>query len=212
MNSFAAPISKADESSILFAEWNSHMVVFEQSEFDAFIKIYQNPRSKALQAGAIAAMILFSHQANATTIQSSESYCQKMAFDTGNLNPARSSRQILPSTVDSSPVDVTSKTEETVADKAELKNIFNGLAKKWKEETRGYSLTSQKYSHPAYQSILVLGPEVIPFIIRDLQENGGRWFEALKALARRDDITKPSDTYEDAVKAWVKWGQDNKMI
>jgi hypothetical protein len=101
---------------------------------------------------------------------------------------------------------------QTVGVDSALQKIFNGLAKKWKDETRSYSVTSQKYAHQAYQSILVLGPEVVPLILRDLKANGGRWFEALKALTKRDDIAKPDDSYEDAVKAWLAWGKSNKLI
>jgi hypothetical protein len=171
----------------------------------------------ALSKGTLVAamsILLAQQQLNGAAAIPTENFqnYSKWILEAGSLNSLQQSGQIQLPQVDINPIDVAEESKTISADKAELETIFNGLLKKWKEETRGYSLTSQKYAHPAYQSILVLGSEVVPFILRDLQSNGGRWFEALKALTKRDDITKPSDSYEDAVKAWIAWGKRNKLI
>jgi hypothetical protein len=57
-----------------------------------------------------------------------------------------------------------------------------------------------------------LGEEVVPYILQDLQTNGGRWLEALKALTKRTDIGQSSNSYEDAVKAWIAWGRESGLI
>jgi hypothetical protein len=95
---------------------------------------------------------------------------------------------------------------------AKIETIFNGLAKRWRDETSGYSLTNQKYAHPAYQSILALGPEVVPLILRELQARPGRWLQALKALNNGFDPSKPGDSFDDAVKAWLEWGRKKELI
>jgi hypothetical protein len=161
----------------------------------------------------IAALLFAQQQLNGVAATPTENFhnYSKWILGTGNLNSLRQSGQIQLPQVDIKPFGVAEEPKTKSVDKS-LETIFNGLVKKWKEETRGYSVTSQKYAHPSYQSILVLGPEVVPFILRDLQTNSGRWFEALKALTKRDDITKPSDSYDDAVKAWIAWGKDNKLI
>src|SRR5438552_6754454 len=81
-----------------------------------------------------------------------------------------------------------------------LKPEFDRLAKKWREETSGFSVTAQKYAHPAYHAILVLGAahvnEIVPLILQELQARPGRWFEALKLLTN-EDPTKPNDSFDD---------------
>ena len=174
----------------------------------------KNSRAGVWQLSALAAVMLASRQANMASTIPNATYHNyiKILSDANQFNFRLPSERIVFPKIDSGPIDMAEEPKTKSADKAELEKIFNGLAKKWKEETRGYSLTSQKYAHSAYQSILVLGTEVVPFILLDLQANGGRWFEALKALTKRSDITKPSDSYEDAVKAWIAWGKDGKMI
>ena len=92
---------------------------------------------------------------------------------------------------------------------------FNRLAKQWREETAGFSVTAQKYAHPAYHAILVLAaenlPEVLPLILEELRARPGRWFEALKLLTK-EDPTKPADSFDDAVRAWIAWGIRKKHI
>jgi len=100
-------------------------------------------------------------------------------------------------------------------EKPSLDEDFNRLAKKWREETAGFSVTAQKYAHPAYHAILVLGAmhvhEVVPLILEELRARPGRWFEVLKLLTN-EDPTKPEDSFDDAVRAWVAWGIRNKHI
>ena len=103
--------------------------------------------------------------------------------------------------------------EETSED-VELKTIFNGLAKKWIEETGGASLTMRRYADSSYQSILVLGgkePKVVDLILHELQRSPDMWFEALRRLTN-EDPAKGVKSFEDATKAWLKWGRDKKRI
>lgn len=99
------------------------------------------------------------------------------------------------------------------SEQAEMETIFNGLAKKWREETGGYSLTMRRYAHGSYQSILALEPkrEVISLILLELQERPDRWFEALKALAKTNPA-QDSKTFDETVKSWIKWGKAEKYI
>ncbi|HZM01814.1 MAG TPA: hypothetical protein VFC44_02220 [Candidatus Saccharimonadales bacterium] len=102
--------------------------------------------------------------------------------------------------------------ESTSQASGSLEERFNELAQKWREETRGYSLTAQKYAHPAYQSILVLGPDVVPLILNELQVRPGRWLQALKALNNGFDPSQQGDDFDEAVKAWINWGRATKLI
>jgi hypothetical protein len=61
---------------------------------------------------------------------------------------------------------------------------------------------------PAYQEIIGMGGKALPLILRDLETTGGHWFWALKAIARLD-AAAGTDNYDDAVRAWLKWGSDH---
>ena len=98
------------------------------------------------------------------------------------------------------------KKQGVVAD-AQLETIFNGLVKTWKAGTAGCSITPRRYAHASYQAILVLGPDVVPFILQELKDRPDWWFEALKVLTKSDP-TKPTDNFSDAVKAWLQWGKE----
>ena len=98
-------------------------------------------------------------------------------------------------------------------DAVELEGIFNGLAATWSNETGAYSITSKRYAHPSYQAILTLGKDAIPLILKQLREKPDMWFEALTALAKpKVNPVKPGDTFEEAINAWLKWGNDQKIL
>jgi hypothetical protein len=103
-----------------------------------------------------------------------------------------------------------SEVAEEVKD-SELETIFKGLAKNWREETSGYSLTSEKYGHSSYKAILKLGPEVVPFILQELQVRPGRWLAALNELSDYNP-TKPGDSFDEARTAWLDWGKQKGFI
>ena len=67
--------------------------------------------------------------------------------------------------------------------------------------------------HPAYQTILGRGKEVLPDILHDLQKNGGAaWFHALYYLAEQHDAAAGTKTVSDAAAAWIEWGYKNNYI
>ena len=87
----------------------------------------------------------------------------------------------------------------------ELKEEFRKLAAQWHRETDHFSNIIRKAMSSAYQEIIGMGEKAIPFILRDLETTGGHWFWALRAIARYD-AAAGIDNYDDAVRAWLKWG------
>ena len=94
---------------------------------------------------------------------------------------------------------------------SELENVFNGLVTTWREETGACSLTYRRYAHKAYQSILTLGKEVVPLILRELQHRPDRWFEALKVLTK-DSPAATANSFDEAVERWLTWGKSQRLI
>jgi hypothetical protein len=169
-------------------------------------------QSKAL----VAAMLLAQQQLNGIASIPAESFRDYQKWILGNegLNSLQQSNQIQPPKFDSRPFGVAEESKTKSADKAELETIFNGLVKKWKDETGGSSMLMRRYAHPSYQAILVLGgkePEVVKFILRELRDSPDMWFEALRRLTN-EDPAKDAKNFNDAAAAWIKWGQENPLI
>jgi hypothetical protein len=97
--------------------------------------------------------------------------------------------------------------------KADLEESFRAKAQQWKKDTEFESSTHEIALNPAYQSIIGMGKAVIPMILKDLSENGGRWFWALKFIADTDPVP---ERYRGVVpkmkEAWLEWGRKNHYL
>jgi hypothetical protein len=92
-----------------------------------------------------------------------------------------------------------------------LRSRFRQLADTWSEETGDSSFIQTKVRHPAYQQIIALGPEVVPLILRELEESPAHWFWALAAITGENPVPATS-TFREAVAAWLSWGRDRGLI
>ena len=88
---------------------------------------------------------------------------------------------------------------------------FNELAAKWKQETMAVSSLTKIYAHPAYQRIMAMGEDGLPFVLKELQKNTDHWFYALKFMAGKN-ISEGITNIEDAKAAWLEWGYKNNHI
>lgn len=86
---------------------------------------------------------------------------------------------------------------------------FRRLAAVWHRETDYLSSMSEASSHPAYQEIIRLGPEVIPLLLRDLEENHTHWFSALRALTGANPVpVSVGGNIPKMMEAWLRWAKD----
>jgi hypothetical protein len=81
----------------------------------------------------------------------------------------------------------------------------------WRQQTAYQSSSTRITGHSTYQELIALGPVVLPFLFRDLEQSGdGHLSKALTALtgARpvpdedRGNIRKVAD-------AWLRWAREN---
>jgi hypothetical protein len=87
---------------------------------------------------------------------------------------------------------------------------FRRLAEVWHRETDHLSSMSEASAHPAYQEIITLGPDVIPFLLRDLEDKHTHWFAALAALTGTQPIPRSAaGNIPSMVEAWLRWAKDN---
>lgn len=96
---------------------------------------------------------------------------------------------------------------------SQIETEFTTLAETWYRETLHSSQYLDKILHPAYQRIIGLGKDVIPFVLRELQEQPFEWFWALRALTGEDPTT-PEQTgkRDEMARAWLNWGKENSYI
>ena len=60
----------------------------------------------------------------------------------------------------------------------DLVREFHRLAAIWQMDTIHLSDVNEKCSHPAYQQIIALGPDVLPLIFAELETEPDHWFDA----------------------------------
>src|SRR5947207_2627909 len=65
---------------------------------------------------------------------------------------------------------------------------FQELVAKWKEATRFLSNTNEICTHTAYQQIIGMGPLALPHIFKEMGDEPGHWFWALKAISGADPV------------------------
>lgn len=95
---------------------------------------------------------------------------------------------------------------------SELEGEFRNLVGRWRRETAMHSVTLKKAMHPAYQRIIGMGKDAIPLILRELLERpSGHWFWALNAITG-EDPAQVTDSIDDAIQAWLRWGREHGYI
>src|SRR5574341_344300 len=98
-------------------------------------------------------------------------------------------------------------TDETVEEK------FRRLASEWRDETSHLSSMSQLIMHPKYQSIIGMGPDVLPILFRELETDPDYWFWALRAITE-EDPTSPDDAgdLDKMTQSWLAWAHEHGCL
>jgi hypothetical protein len=96
---------------------------------------------------------------------------------------------------------------ETVSDVREtLEQRFSRLRNEWQTETSHVSSLHKIVMHPAYQRIIGMGPSAVPMMLRDMKKSPEHWLWALNAITEQDPAPEGAN-FEQAVQAWIKWGE-----
>lgn len=102
---------------------------------------------------------------------------------------------------------------DSVSTTTDIEADFQRLAIEWKQETAHLSSIVTIAQHRAYQEIIGMGTDAIPFILRDLEESPSQWFWALREISGESPV-RPVDRGDvDAMAAaWLDWGRRNLYI
>jgi hypothetical protein len=87
---------------------------------------------------------------------------------------------------------------------------FKQLASQWKADTAMLSDLSQKVIHPAYQRIIGMGPDVIPLLLQELNQQPNHWFWALRAITGANPVKSENrGRIKRMAQDWLDWGHDH---
>jgi hypothetical protein len=87
---------------------------------------------------------------------------------------------------------------------------FRFLAETWKKAVAHLSSTTKRNSHAAYQEIISLGPEVVPLLLRDMQNHLTHWFFALHAITGVNPVPPAAEgNVPLMVDYWLAWAKEN---
>ncbi len=90
---------------------------------------------------------------------------------------------------------------------------FDRLVRRWREETKWLSSTTEIAMHPAYQAIIGMGPEALPMIIDDLRDNSGYWYWALQAISNEEPVPPCDRGVINRMKAaWLRWAEEKGIV
>ena len=99
--------------------------------------------------------------------------------------------------------------ERRDASAAKLREQFQHCVATWKRERGPYSSSERLTDHPAYQSIIELGPGVVPLLLAELERQPDHWFRALHTLTSADPVPDEArGRIRDMSNAWLQWGRE----
>jgi len=85
---------------------------------------------------------------------------------------------------------------------------FYRLAATWKTETAYLSNLTWKCNHAAYRSIVGMGPDVIPLILAELENEPDHWFAALRELTGENPVPPAArGKLKEMADAWLDWAE-----
>ena len=93
--------------------------------------------------------------------------------------------------------------------KETIEQRFRFLADTWHDAVAYHSSSTVRNNHDAYREIIRLGPEVIPFLLRDLENNHTHWFCALREITGADPVpAAAAGNIPKLVEAWLGWAKE----
>lgn len=91
---------------------------------------------------------------------------------------------------------------------AEIEAKFIRLRDEWRAQRAHESSTSRMVLLPAYQTIIGMGKDVIPLLLRELERRVENWFWALQAITEANPVpAEARGSGEKMAAAWLAWGR-----
>jgi len=85
-------------------------------------------------------------------------------------------------------------------------DLFMKHSAEWRKDCAHLSSASEMATHPAYQQIIGMGREALPFILQELEREPDHWFLALRAITQEDPVP---EEHRGRIKMmaddWIRW-------
>lgn len=90
-----------------------------------------------------------------------------------------------------------------------LRAEFKRLVDQWeRERPRGGDL-GVMVLHPAYQRIMAMGSDAVPWLLAELERKPGHWFWALHFITGVNPVPPESEgKLKEMASAWIRWGRE----
>jgi len=93
-----------------------------------------------------------------------------------------------------------------------LEESFRRLADDWLEKTAFEASLSDIIKLPAYQAIIELGEEAVPFLLRELESRPNFWFAALREITKANPVAdKDKGHLGKMTQAWLRWAKEQRI-
>ncbi|HEY1662974.1 MAG TPA: hypothetical protein VGI03_11195 [Verrucomicrobiae bacterium] len=215
--------------------WDDNLKIsneFEKQDFSAyqsydyskgFERFYKNEAAGAYvdknsmtvdwKASALIASIFFSQKINGVVVTPSEDiyFHLRDLFESEILNYPQLPPRFIFSQIDSRLNIVIDELKTEPVDKVKLEAEFHSLVEQWEDETSFHSSLGEIFTNDAYQRIMAMGRDALPFIFQDLRYNPRHWFYALEKIVGCD-VAIGAKNYREARAAWLKWGFNNEYF
>lgn len=86
-------------------------------------------------------------------------------------------------------------------------NKFWDLIRQWEYDSKYKSSTSQILSHPSVASVIQMGPEVIPLVLKAMKENFHLTFILHKLTGEWPVKNEYAGNSAKIIECWRKWAQ-----
>ena len=94
-----------------------------------------------------------------------------------------------------------------------LEEAFNQLAERWERETALHSNPDLIMAHPAFQQIVDIGTEALPFIFRRMERGIGHWYHPLEVMVNENPVPEEfKGDVERTDSAWLEWGRNKGYL
>jgi hypothetical protein len=91
-----------------------------------------------------------------------------------------------------------------------LEERFRKLKTEWEDATQYHSSTRVITGHPAYREIITLGKDVVPLLLRDMEETHNHWFCALREITGAQPIPESAaGNIPRMVQIWLAWAREH---
>lgn len=87
---------------------------------------------------------------------------------------------------------------------------FKALVAEWKAGRGHASKIRDPISHPAYQQIIGMGPQIVPLLLREMEQCPSHWDWALRAITGDDPVPSQSvGKINEMAAIWARWGREH---